>query len=139
MKDIFYAHLFTIFVTSNAGKGNPYSCLSLPSVSYASHCVGSDGILLNFVFFVLLLIYIECKPISGRDSILGQDTYPSPHLPRTKAVPSSLHPCIKVISPSHHPRTKTVPPPPLYPALHAANRQIRFMTVFQNPMLSSLP
>jgi len=133
MKDIFYAHLFTIFVTSNAGKGNPYSCLSLPSVSYASHCVGSDGILLNFVFFVLCFVSIFSKRISG------QDTYPSPHLPRTKAVPSSLHPCIKVISPSHHPRTKTVPPPPLYPALHAANRQIRFMTVFQNPMLSSLP
>lgn len=133
MKDIFYAHLFTIFVTSDAGKDNPNSCLSLPSVSYASHCVVSSGILLNFVFFVLCFVSLFCKRISG------QDTYPSPHLPRTKAVPSSLHPCIKVASPSHHPRTKTAPPPPLYSALHAANRQIRFMTVSQNPMLSSLP
>ena len=35
-----------------------------------------------------------CKPISGRDT-------PSPHLPRTKAVPSSLHACIRVASSLH--------------------------------------
>jgi hypothetical protein len=54
---------------------------------------------------VLLLIYIECKPISGRDKTYFRArhifTAPSPHLRRTFAVPSSLHACIRLASSLH--------------------------------------
>ncbi|MFY9515759.1 MAG: hypothetical protein WAP46_05525 [Dysgonamonadaceae bacterium] len=54
---------------------------------------------MNFVFIVLLLIYIECKPISGRDNpIIAKSPYnavPSPYQGRTILAPCLHQPCTK--------------------------------------------
>ncbi|MGB4341070.1 MAG: hypothetical protein WBJ59_03975, partial [Dysgonamonadaceae bacterium] len=81
---------------------------------------------------VLIFVYIECKPISGRDK-------DKTHLLRTKSVPRLHHPRSMLASPLRHSRIKFAPSPPLYPASHAANLQVYLIPNPGNPVVLFLP
>jgi len=64
-----------------------------PTLSYSSYTPPTFP-MLPTLCIVLIFVYIYRKRISGQDTSF-------PHLPRTKAAPSSLHACI-TLAPSSH-------------------------------------